>query len=155
MEQEKLDEKTQEMLLEQYKLYVSMADNISARRSQTNAFYITVLSVVLTILSLSAEKFTNDLQYVALFIVSILGLILCYVWSINIRSYRQLNSGKFKVIHEMEKQLPFACYSREWKILEQGENAKKYIQLTRIEYYIPYILAIPYIFLLIFVLLSF
>lgn len=134
-------------LIEQYKLFVEMADNVSARRAQTNAFYITVLSALLAIVSIAAEKFPSDVQLVTFLAVSLLGGTLCYVWNVNIRSYRQLNSGKFKVIHEMEEQLPYPCYTREWEFLGKGENAQKYLQLTRIERYVPYLMAVPFVLL--------
>ena len=147
MKADNYGEDYQEHLLEQYKLFVEMADNVSARRAQTNSFYITVLSALLAVLSLSAESFSSDVQNIAFLAVSILGLVLCYVWNVNIRSYRQLNSGKFKVIHEMEEKLPFACYDREWEILGAGEDNVKYLQLTRVEQIVPYLLGVPFLLL--------
>jgi hypothetical protein len=73
-----------------------------------------------------------------------LGLALCILWSVNILSYRQLNSGKFRVIHEMEQQLPYRSYTREWEILK---DRKAYIRLTHVERYVPYLFAISYLLL--------
>ena len=39
---EKYGDKFQDHLIEQYKLYVEMADRVSARRAQTNRFYISL-----------------------------------------------------------------------------------------------------------------
>jgi hypothetical protein len=142
------EDKKIELLLEQYKLYVEMTDNASARRTQTNTFYITALAGLLAVLSLAMEKIPTDEQYVVLFAAALLGIILCYIWFVNIRSYRQLNFGKFSVIHEMEQQLPYPCYAREWEILGKGEQTKKYVEQTRIERYVPVLLATPYILLL-------
>jgi len=151
---DKYGEKFNEHLLEQYKLYVEMADRISERRMQTNKFYISLLSGLLALLSIlvSMDKFFN--QTVIFIIVSLLGIALCILWHINIRSYRQLNSGKFKVIHEMEQYLPFPCYDKEWELLGEGKEKSKYLQLTRVEKYIPLILSIPYIFLFLYTLAS-
>ena len=147
IDKNKYGEKFNEHLLEQYKLYVEMADRISERRMQTNKFYISLLSGLLALLSIlvSVGKFIN--QALIFVIVSLLGIALCILWHINIRSYRQLNSGKFKVIHEIEQYLPFPCYDKEWELLGEGKETSKYLQLTRVEKYIPLILAIPYIFL--------
>lgn len=149
----KYGEKFNEHLLEQYKLYVEMADRISERRMRTNKFYISLLSGLLVLLSIlvNVGNFNQSLIFV---IVSILGIALCVIWNINIQSYRQLNSGKFKVIHEMEQDLPFPCYDKEWKILGKGKEKSKYLQLTRVEKYIPLILSIPYIFLFLYTLAS-
>lgn len=138
-------------LLEQYKLYVEMADRISIRRAQTNRFYVSLLSGLLALLSIVVQKsIVTDFQKVVFPAVAILGLALCFLWYVNIRSYRQLNTGKFKVIHEIEQHLPFPCYDREWEILGQGKESKKYLQLTRVEQYVPYILAIPYLLLFVY-----
>src|ERR1700730_14642081 len=104
MIQDKQREENSSVLLEQYKLYVEMADRVSARRADTNKFYISLLTALLALLSIVIER--NALprfQNAIILVVAVLGLVLCYVWIINIRSYRQLNSGKFKVIHEMEQ----------------------------------------------------
>ena len=71
-----------------------------------------------------------------------------FLWYVNIRSYRQLNSSKFQVIHEMEQHLPFPAYEREWEILGKGKESEKYLKLTRIEQCVPFALTIPYLLLL-------
>lgn len=147
-------EKYKDHLIEQYKLYVEMADNVSTRRSQTNSFYITMLSGLLAVLALAADKIAGAAQHVAFLAVGALGIILCYVWYINLESYRQLNSGKFKTIHEIESQLPFPCYGREWEIMGMKEESgkPKYTRLTWIEKRVPALMAIPYLLLLIYAL---
>lgn len=148
MQQEEYGPNYKPHLLEQYKLYVEMVDRISNRRAQTNRFYISLLSGLLALLSMVVGRdIFSDFQTIVFSVISVLGLTLCALWNINIRSYKQLNSGKFKVIHEMEQHLPFPCYNREWEILGEGEKSKKYLQLTRVEQYVPFILAIPYILL--------
>ncbi len=151
MKKEEYGERFHEHLLEQYKLYVEMADRVSNRRAQTNRFYISLLSGLLALLSIVVGRnIFSDFQTIVFSVISVLGLTLCALWNINIRSYRQLNSGKFKVIHEMEQHLPFPCYDREWEILGEGKEGKKYLQFTRVEQYVSFILAIPYILLLLY-----
>lgn len=140
-------------LLEEYKLYVQMSDNIGNRRAQNNVFFISILSALQLIPTLLSQSITSTaIHGVAYIGTSVLGLVLCYLWAANIQSYKQLSSAKFKVIHEIEKQLPFACYDREWEFLGQGRDAKRYFQITRIEYYIPLLLSIPFLFVFIFML---
>jgi len=143
-------------LLEQYKLYVEMADRVSSRRVQTASFYTSILSALLALLSITSNKelFRGPQSFV-LFTIAILGLCLCLAWAANINSYKQLNSLKFKVIHDMENYLPFPCYEMEWKILKEDKNRRRYLRLTAIEQYIPIILAIPYLCLLIYSLVKF
>jgi hypothetical protein len=144
-------ENFQTHLLEQYKLYVEMMDRVSARRAQTNTFYISLLSGLLALLSLVVDKklVLGD-QAIVLLATAILGLALCYVWYANINSYKELNSLKFKVINEIEPYLPFPCYLREWEILKEGNKNQQYRRLTRVEKYVPFILAVPYLCLLVY-----
>lgn len=135
-------------ILEIYKLHCEMADRTSQRRNQTNQFYITALSVFVGILSLSnTSELKPHFNQISL-IGGIMGLILCIVWAINIRSYRQLNSAKFKVLHEIEKKLEFQFFIEEWKHLGGGKFNKKYYRLTVIERYIPALFCIPFIILI-------
>lgn len=143
---------SQMLLLEQYKLFVEMADRNSERRGTTNKFYITLLTGLLAVLSWAATTtLLCDVFNLLLLLISIMALLLCGIWFLNINSYKQMNRGKFDVVREMEKQLPFPCYGREWDILESGTNHKNYLQYTKIEMCIPIIVAIPYAFLLIYV----
>lgn len=160
MEKQNYGENFQEHLLEQYLLYVEMTDNNIARRGQMNSFYISVVFGLLAAISIFGSKETfSDFQEprfksITLLAVGILGLALCGVWYNNILSYRQLSSAKFKVIAEMEKYMPFPVYEREWEILKK-ERTKAYLEQSFIERYIPLILAIPYISLIIYSVLSF
>jgi hypothetical protein len=141
--------KYQDHLIEQYKLYAEMADNVSARRSQSNTFYITVLSGLLAVVAFAADKIPAKAQMAAFLAIGILGILLCITWYINLESYRQLNSGKYKVIHELEQKLPFSCYEREWAIMNMKDRADKpkYKRLTWVEKLVPVLMALPFLFL--------
>lgn len=145
-------ENYQTHLLEQYKMYVEMMDRVTERRGKTNTFYLSLLSGLLALLTLSVDKnLFSGTKDVLLLILAILGLLLCFVWYTNITSYKQLNKLKFQVIYEMEEGLPFSCYQREWEILEkQNRDKQQYKRLTKIEKYVPFILAISYLGLLIY-----
>lgn len=153
MERSNYGDNFQSHLLEQYKICVEMADRVSVRRGQANTFYISLLSALLALLSLITDNnLVSGSPNILLFFTSILGLSLCFTWYVNIQSYRQLNSLKFKVINEMEQHLPFPCYSREWAILKerQREGEKQYTRLTAIEKFVPLIFAVPYLGLLLY-----
>ncbi len=146
-----MDSKT-EVILEQYKMFVEMTDRVSERRLKTNQFYVGLSSVILAFLAFAFEdldigKDQNQLDTV-LMAMGALGLIINIIWFVNIRSYRNLNSGKFDVIHEMEKQLPFNPYDLEWDFIKRKRKKSFYIQLSIVEQYLPVALAIPYLLLL-------
>lgn len=123
-------------LFEQYKLYVEMADRISARRMLANSFFAgvhTALIMAFTVL-LKEKALQPTLLGFAPFIAVIL---LCFVWLRMVLSYRKLNSVKFKVIHALEQMLPVAPYDEEWIVLGTGKDRKKYIPLTHVENWVP------------------
>ncbi|MBI5522878.1 MAG: hypothetical protein HY910_09630 [Desulfarculus sp.] len=138
-------------LLEQYKLFVEMADRVSARRAQANRYYIALTSALLAFMALVGSGKLPELHSPWIYrLVALVGMLLNAVWLLNIESFRQLNSGKFKVIHKLEQQLPFACYDEEWTELGRGDDTKRYRQLTRVEKFVPVLFTVPYLLLLFF-----
>jgi hypothetical protein len=78
-------------------------------------------------LSRVAERgLPSDTQNVLIFAVGLLGVLFCAIRYITTTSCRQLISSKFKVVHEIEQQLPFACDVREWELLSRREKRRIY-----------------------------
>jgi len=145
------EDKTIEVLMEQWKLFVEMTDRVSSRRVNAGKLYVSLLTGLLAVVSLVLQRGTPlVVQKTAFIAIGFMGLALCGIWVVNIRSYKQLNSLKFQVIQEMETSLPFPCYTREWQILKDGKSKKGYLRLSRIEQYIPIFLMVPYVILIIF-----
>ncbi len=71
--------------------------------------------------------------------VAVAGLILNFVWYRMVRSYRDLNTAKYLVIHEIEKRLVISPYDAEWEAVGRGEDRKLYLPFTHIEIWIPWI----------------
>ena len=129
----------QNHLLEQYKLYLASAENISDRRQTANSFFVTVNTALVTLLgylNADPEESTN-LHW----LVSISGIVISYMWYRLIRSYKDLNSAKFKVIHLIERKLPLNLFAAEWDAVGRGENSNLYLPFTHIEVYIPWVFA--------------
>lgn len=129
----------QNHLLEQYKLYVATTDKISDRRQTTNNFYLTLNSAIFALsgyLSVTLKDFW--ILYTA-----ILGILISIFWIQNINSYRQLNSSKFDIIHEMERYLPASIFKTEWHLLKRGKG-DRYKELTAVEKNIPKIFILLY-----------
>ena len=129
-----------EAFLVQYKLYIEMMDKVSERRGNANSFFITLHTVTLGVVGIngfSIEKYS--------WIIVVWGLILSYVWWYTLHSYKLLNTGKFEVIHEMEKELPMNVYAYEWEILDYGKNRAKYWPISHLEHFIPIVFALVYI----------
>lgn len=47
-------------------------------------------------------------------------------------------------VRDMEEDLPYACFKREWKILGEGGNVDKYLVHWKVERLVPWKVAIPY-----------
>jgi hypothetical protein len=130
-----MDEKQE--LLEIYKLHAGLADSVSKQRSMTNRFYLLLMSG-LSVLFSGILRIENGVPLSGLMIgFGVLGALLAVAWYIHIRSYRQLNSGKFKPLHELEEKLAYPFFKREWELLEEGENPNKYWKLTVVETFVP------------------
>jgi hypothetical protein len=133
-------------LFEQYKLYVEMADRNSARRGTANSFFLTVNTALITAFTVILKEgsiFSGPIGYAPFAAV----LALCYVWWRIIRSYRQLNSGKFKVVHKFEQLLPAQPYADEWIELKEGRDPKVYAPLTHVEDWVPICFGLLYVLL--------
>lgn len=133
-------------LFEQYKLYVEMADRVSARRMLANSFFVGVHTALIAAFTVLLKE--RILVPTALFILPLVAvLLMCFVWWRIVFSYRQLNSGKFKVIHAFEQLLPTAPYDAEWNSLGKGENPALYKPLTHVENWVPLCFGLLYILL--------
>jgi F0F1-type ATP synthase assembly protein I len=138
-------EKYHAAILEQYKLYVEMADRISARRALANTFFLTLNGVAFTLIGVFWKDKPSGSPWLMLFpLVLLLGM--CAAWFWLVRSYRQLNSGKFAVVAALERRLPALQYSdAEWKALGEGEDKSRYWPLTHLEQWIPTLFAVTYL----------
>jgi hypothetical protein len=142
---EKYGDKYVEHLLEQYKIYINSVEKISDRRQKANEFFLTLNSVLVALLGFIATKLTETKIEFLSTLASISGMTICYLWYRIIFSYKGLNSGKFKVIHAIEKRLPLALYESEWEVVERGENKKRYWPFSHIELLVPWVFIFIYI----------
>ncbi|MCJ7502006.1 MAG: hypothetical protein MUP80_02965 [Acidobacteriia bacterium] len=132
-------------LLEQYKVYVEMADRVSARRQSANAFFLSMNTALLAFVGVVARLAPSESLLPWLVAVCFAGVIVCYCWYRLVRSYKDLNSGKFKVIHAIEARLPLAPYDAEWVTIGKGENPKLYLPFTHVEAVIPWVYLVLYV----------
>ena len=55
-------------------------------------------------------------------VLTVLALLTTYFWDKLVNSYGKLNTGKFKVIDRIEKELRTNMFEEEWRILTQEIN---------------------------------
>lgn len=137
-------ENYKEHLFEQYKLYIESVEKTSDRRQHANNYFITINTALISLIGLSFQiKIFENLALVKLSL-ALVGIIICVIFWHLIRAYKQLNAGKFEVIHEIEQHLPLALYKHEWKVLGEGKDNKKYYPFSHIELIIPRVFGIVY-----------
>ena len=130
-------------LLEQYKLYVEMADKISERRQSANSFFLAINTALVTALGIVWGEGFLKLSWYS--IVGAAGMVLCYSWWSLLKSYRDLNAGKFTVVHAIEQHLPIRPYDAEWAIVGRGKDPERYKPLTHIEILVPWVFFFLYV----------
>ncbi len=131
-------------VLEQYRLFVEMADRISQRRQRAHAFFLTLNMGLVVFLGLALPEKLVIIESLWYVILGAAGTALSIAWFQLIKSYGDLNTGKFQVIHQMEEHLPLKPYNVEWDEVGRGEDASLYKPFTRIEIYIPGMFALRY-----------
>ena len=130
----------QTALLEIYKLHSELADRVSQRREGANRLYVSVLAGMVTFLAVAMRLGTGNLPSdVMLGVAGSFGALLSLSWFVVLRSYRQLNSAKFRVLHELETKLAYPFFTTEWRFLDEGRNPNRYWKLTVVETGLPWI----------------
>lgn len=125
-------------LLEIYKLHAELADRVSQRREGANRIYVSLLVGYAVFLG-ALLRFGVGEMSLKLVLCSLggFGVLLTVSWYVVIRSYRQLNSGKFRALHELEKKLAYPFFKREWELLGEGKKIGRYWKLSVVEVSLP------------------
>ena len=137
-------------LLEQYKLYVQSAENVSARRVVSNRYLLTLNAALVALYGIQSAGFGQSFWTL---LIPVIGIPVSLLWYLIIKSHADLNRVKFGVIHEFEQHLPAAMYKYEWQLAEEG-HGKVYRAVTTIERWIPILFAALHVVLAIMVILA-
>jgi len=137
-------------LLDQYKLAVEMADRTSARRQETNNFFLAVSTSLVAFTALFADapdpsSTMPSLGPLGVLVVSVSGVSISVLWLLLLRSYRSLNAGKYDVITVLEDHLPARIYGAEWEYLAYGVT-QKHRTLTKLEGGVPLVFGALFLF---------
>ena len=137
-------------LLEQYKLYVQSAENVSSRRVTSNRYLLTINAALVALYGLQSASFGQS--YWTL-LIPVIGIPVSLLWYLIIKSHADLNRIKFDVIHQFEQHLPAAMYRHEWRLAEEGQGTA-YRAVTKIERWIPILFAGLHVVLTVMVILA-
>lgn len=116
-------------LTEIYSTYISALLNTEGKRQNANQIYLTISLAVVTAYS-TIEGFPK------IYAVLMIGFV-ALIWLLTISFYRNLARAKFKVLLELEKQLVFAAFTKEWEAMP---TAHRMVGLTRLEILAPFVL---------------
>lgn len=111
-----------------------MANSVSQRIDTMNNIFVTLNLAIMAAVSL-----VWDIKSILIFVA---GIVVCVLWLLFSRNYKQLNSAKFDVINRIEKALPAQPYCDEWEKLKSN---KKYMDGTKLEKWLPIIFISLYI----------
>lgn len=136
----------QEHLLEQYKMLIQGIDYTSKWKHTTNSYFLTIHTMLLTAVGLSAARgdiapeLTHD-------VIPIIGVLLALVWWASARRYNDVLAAKFFILHCVEQSLPLALYKTEWELLRASHGSPNRVLFLE--------LAVPMLFLIFYQLIFF
>lgn len=119
---------SEEIMLHQYKLYTEQKEKFVDRSFVTNKFYL-VLVLVLFLTMFLTKEYTFIYGITSTLVFSVAGMVICFLWWINVDSYNFLIKVKLSgVIQEIEKKLPFQPYTQEFsKINELRKTRREFL----------------------------
>ena len=133
-----LDAKSRDEMLEQYKVYLETSEKLIERRQNVNNFYITVNAAMVTIgsLALSFSDSPKTKAYIMI-AISVFCIVLDFSWIRILEAYGILNGSKMKIVKLIEEKLPLSLYDKEWDVMSDKLNNKRYVSFTDSEKRIP------------------
>ncbi len=162
--EETLPLRADEVLLEQYKIYVQATNRYIRSRHEHVRFFVTALftEALLGVVGLAffqaAAQTLSNFQFLVLLAVGFLGVITCIFWGTHDALMKYKLVAKAFVIQEMEQALAYQCSAKEHEYYKkiEDDNASSLGKLTReaanklSENFFPYLFAIPYILIIIY-----
>jgi len=122
-----------EILFQQYKLYVENKENFINRSFMTNKFYMILVFALILMMSFTRD-YTFALGLTTTLIFSAAGMGVCVLWWLNIDAYNFLIKVKLsKVIEEIEKSLPCQPYTQEFLAITDVKKKKKEFMFSDIQ----------------------
>lgn len=143
----------QDLKLDLYRLYLGTAEKVSDRRGAANQWLLSVNSAVVALYGLLSTAIvgTNGSGTNAwTWAIPLAGIIVCVTWAALIDNYSKLNSAKFLVLQEIERDLPYQLFTTE----RQYYKAARRGSLSRLERAVPWSFASLHLLLLLFAIVA-
>lgn len=136
-------------LLEQYKVVIQGIDYTSKWKHIVNNYFLTINTILLAAIGLSAARDQISMPTVTHEIVPVIGVFVTIAWWITARGYNDVLEAKFSILHCVEEHLPLALYKTEWEILKAFHKNPN--RLARVDASVPLIFASLYLLVFFFV----
>ena len=150
------EQRERQELLEIYKLHAELADRVSQRRDGVSRLYVSLL-VGLLVFAATVLKFgtdgNNGISADAVLLgTGALGILLAVSWLMVIKSYRELNAGKFIVLQKLESGLPYQFFTKQFKLSPEEKKISPYWKYSSAAANLPWIWFVAFSLLAIFAL---
>lgn len=141
-----------QFFFEQYKLFVDSYNKLSERRKDLNTFYVTVNTLIISILGALGEgKFFLQKTGALLSILTLLGIVIAFAWISAIHVYKIINNKNYATIVEFEQYFPALLYTSLNKDLERLDpHAEGKNFIVQREIIVPYAFLSAYLLYLMF-----
>lgn len=128
-----------DLVMRQYEILVNSTIQVTNWRQFANNFYLSVNTALLAL-----ATYLYNFSLLTGVVIGLIGLTITALWHETIQYYRSLNSAKFKVIDEIEKQMPIPMFrlENEHFVKEDRKNATWIESKISILFGIAYILII-------------
>lgn len=114
----------------QYRDFVASADRVSSRRHTANTFFLGINTALVG----GSGYFRFD-DVLLVVILALFGVVISLTWIGIINSHKTLNSAKYKVIQDMERNLPLAPYLAEEIAYESA--TEQHVPFSEWERWVP------------------
>jgi TIR domain len=116
-------EDDRKLKIEQYKIMINSTEKVTESRLKVNNLFFTITSSILSVAFIFGKTLGFTIAAtIGMIVLTSLSFLVSFFWEKLIDSYGKLNTGKFKVIDKIEKQLRSNMFEDEWKILTEEIN---------------------------------
>jgi hypothetical protein len=141
------------VIVSQYQAIIGMIQLNYTRRTATNRFYLSLGSALVVFLTYVVDPSLDaDVKKYAAYLVASVGLVLCLVWGIQIRSLRSLIGIQVSLAIELERQLPFNFLERQHEL---QNHPGYFIRYGFVEQLLPFVMCLPFLMIMVVVFLRY
>jgi hypothetical protein len=98
-------------------IHATVVDTACASETKRQSVSVTSAGLI----SAAAAVAATDRNFVFIYMV-VPVMIVSAIWFVTVRYYKQLANAKWAVVHEIEAELPYAPFTREWQLYKSKKG---------------------------------